>query len=626
MGRFMNTNLTNTKFFALLLGLLVIFSSSIQAQKVNLDSLNRVMNENHLVGLELIRRGNKAEGLSKLYIAVGAFRNIDYELAEKRDSVKKVIAEWLKAKPESPFYNYLMGNIIYLTKRDSAGLADTKAFYNTSISLEPQFISPYTGLARVAELQNDKELAINCYKNVIQIDSTAYSVHLALAALLIKVDRKYEAERLYKRIVTESASPRNKIWASVALSGMAKTLDESNKICYDALLYSQNQQDSIIVYERIFDNYKKESVDSFLTFASSFFDSKAGKIRALRSKTMVAYFNELVKKYPEQAFSFADYVYKENNPYIMQIVGSYLGKTQNDYLGSVRMLEKAFSITNDESVYETILFGKKESNQLKQIAKEFSESTIATEVSFSLIGLKEYVKAESYLIKALPYAKQRGEPAAYFLLAKAKRENNNINDAIKFFVRGLAIKEVQEERKNLEEMIVKNNLQINADQLIKEAKMADQLVNEVRLKNSVTAGDFSLPETSGKLFKLSEQKGKVVLLDFWATWCSPCIVFIPQLLKLRAQYLDNPNVVFQSVNVDETTGIVKEFMLKKNYSFDVLYAVGTTVPKDYNVTAIPAVFLIDKNGKIQFKHIGFDSKENIVESLSREIDELLSTN
>lgn len=616
----MNRLLLFSGIIVLLLGHITL-----QAQKANLDSLNRVVNENHLAGLELIQKGNKAEGLKKFYKAISAFSEIDYELAEKRDSVKNVIAGWLKDKPESPFFNYLMGNIIYLTKRDSAGLTESKEYYNTSILLESQFISPYTGLARIAELQNDKELAINCYMKIIQIDSTAYSVHLALASLLLKVDRKSEAESLYKRIVSQNASPRNKIWAFVALSGMAKTLEESNKLCYDALPIAITQQDSIIVYERIFDNYKKESIDSFLKLAHSFFYTKAGKIRALRSKTMVTYFNELVKKYPEQALSFAPEVYQENNPYIMQIVGSYLSRTHNDFPSSVKMLEKAFSITNSESVYETVLFGKKESNQLTQAAKEFSESTIATELGFSLIGLKEYNKAENYLVKALPYAKQKGDPTAYFLLAKAKKEKNNINDAIRFLVSGLALKEVEDERKNLEDMIAKNNLKLNVEQLIKEAKMADQLVSEVRLKNSETASDFSLPETSGKLFKLSGQKGKVVLLDFWATWCSPCIVFIPQLMKLRAQYLDNPNVVFQSVNVDETPGIVKEFMLKKSYSFNVLYAAGTTVTKDYNVAAIPAVFLIDKEGRIQFKHIGFDSKENIVELLSTEIDELLVT-
>lgn len=617
----MNRLLPILTIIVLLLGHLTL-----QAQKVNLDSLNRVVNENHLAGLELIKKGNKTEGLKKFYAALDAFREIDYELAEERDSVKNVISGWLKDKPESPFYNYLMGNIIYLTKRDSAGLALANEYYNKSISLEPNFMLPFRGLAGIAQLQNDNESAINYYKKAIEIDSTSYSTYLRLASLLMKVGKTEEANMLFEKIIAKDSSSYNKVWAYVNVAKSKNTFDEKNNIYISALNVAKERIDTIIVYQEALDSYRKLSADSYYVFVNRFLESKAGKIRQLRTQELRTYFNKLLKNHPQRFLSFATAFSNENNPPFLMMLGSHFSRKEKDYVNSVKFLEKAYAITDSESVYETILFGKKDYNELKKIANGLKYGQISTELGYSHLALKNYEVAEKYLKDALPYAEEQRTPDAFYLMSKVKKEQNKVDDAIKFLVKGLSIKDNPEERQNLEEMIVNNNLKTNADQLIKEAKMADQLVTEVRIKNSIPAADFSLTSLEGKKFKLSEQKGKVVVLDFWATWCGPCVAELPQLVKLQAKYSNNPSVVFQALDADETPQVVKEFMKKNGYSFNVLTAVATSVAKDYGVTAIPTMFIIDKQGRIQFKHIGFDSKENIVESLSKEIDELLNLN
>lgn len=599
---------------------------TLQAQKANLDSLNRVVNENHLAGLELIKRGNKTEGIKKFYTAVDAFREIDYELAEERDSVKNVISGWLKDKPESPFYSYLMGNIIYLTKRDSAGLALAKEYYNKSISLEPNFIHPYRGLAGIAQLENDSESAINYYKKAIEVDSTSYSTYLRLAPLLKNAGKTEEAIKLFEKIIAKDSSSYNKVWAYVNLANSKKTFDEKNDLYTFALKVAREQIDTVIVYQAALRTYYTLSADSYYVFSNKFLNSTAGKIRQLRTQELRAYFNKLTKNHTERILSFANTYINENNPPFLMMLGSHFSRKEKDYVNSLRFLERAYAITDSESVYETILFGKKDYSQLKKIAEGFKYGQISTELGFSHLALKNYSIAEKYLKDALPYAEEQRTPDAFYLMSKVKKEQKNIDEAIKLLVKGLSIKDKPEERKNLEEMIVNNNLKSNADQLIKEAKMADQLVKEVRTQNAVVAIDFMLSTLDGKKFKLSEQKGKVVVLDFWATWCGPCVAELPHLVKLQEKYSNNPSVVFQGIDTDETPQVIKDFMKKNGYSFNVLTAVGTTVSKDYGVTAIPTMFIIDKQGRIQFKHIGFDSKENIVESLSKEIDELLSVN
>jgi thiol-disulfide isomerase/thioredoxin len=122
----------------------------------------------------------------------------------------------------------------------------------------------------------------------------------------------------------------------------------------------------------------------------------------------------------------------------------------------------------------------------------------------------------------------------------------------------------------------------------------------------VLAPDFTLKTLEGQEITLSELKGKVVLLDFWATWCGPCRESIPHLVQLHKANKDKGfEVIGMSVDKGEAD-VVRNFVK----SMDIPYSIIITpdeVARNYGVAGIPTTIFIDKEGMIQDKIVGFNS-------------------
>jgi peroxiredoxin len=132
------------------------------------------------------------------------------------------------------------------------------------------------------------------------------------------------------------------------------------------------------------------------------------------------------------------------------------------------------------------------------------------------------------------------------------------------------------------------------------------------------APDFTLQDLSGKSVKLSDQKGKVVLVEFWATWCPPCRESIPTLEKLHRQYAAK-GLVILAVSVDEGgLDAVKKFVAEHKMTYPVLQGTDDVTGK-YMVRLIPAMFLVDKQGNIKKQFMGGGNDDE----LDKEIKALL---
>ncbi len=125
---------------------------------------------------------------------------------------------------------------------------------------------------------------------------------------------------------------------------------------------------------------------------------------------------------------------------------------------------------------------------------------------------------------------------------------------------------------------------------------------------SVIAPDFTLPTSDGKKLKLSDYKGKVVILDFWATWCPPCRKGIPDLVELKKKY-GSKGFEIIGISVDqETKPDVVPFIKDYGINYPVVYG-NTNVYQQYGgIRAIPTSFIIDKEGKIVASYEGLISK------------------
>jgi len=140
------------------------------------------------------------------------------------------------------------------------------------------------------------------------------------------------------------------------------------------------------------------------------------------------------------------------------------------------------------------------------------------------------------------------------------------------------------------------------------------------------APNWTLPDLQGKNFQLSDYKGKVVVLDFWGSWCGPCRQELPVFQKIYEQY-KGKNVAFFGVNWEkggsgqDLKQVVRDFMSTNNYSFPVVLDHERSAQMAYDIQGFPTVFLIDRTGMIRYQNVGV--AEGIEHILADQIDSLL---
>lgn len=119
----------------------------------------------------------------------------------------------------------------------------------------------------------------------------------------------------------------------------------------------------------------------------------------------------------------------------------------------------------------------------------------------------------------------------------------------------------------------------------------------INTSKNIAAPNFTLTTTDGKTLSLSDFKGKNVYLNFWATWCPPCKLEMPEIEKLYKETKDS-DLVILTVNLGEDKNTVTNFIKNKNYNFITLLDSNQKVADLYNVVSIPTSYFIDKNGNL----------------------------
>jgi thiol-disulfide isomerase/thioredoxin len=135
------------------------------------------------------------------------------------------------------------------------------------------------------------------------------------------------------------------------------------------------------------------------------------------------------------------------------------------------------------------------------------------------------------------------------------------------------------------------------------------------------APSFKLPDLKGNIISLDQYKGKIVLLDFWATWCNPCRMTMPLMEKLQKEYSES--VVLLAINLQEPEEDVRNFAYQQNIHSQILLDAKGSLGDPYQIGSIPMFVLIDKTGIVRRIEPGFNPTTTI-EEFRAEIEKMRS--
>lgn len=149
-------------------------------------------------------------------------------------------------------------------------------------------------------------------------------------------------------------------------------------------------------------------------------------------------------------------------------------------------------------------------------------------------------------------------------------------------------------------------------------------------KVSKPAPDFSITDVNGKTVSLASLKGKTVVMDFWATWCVPCVGSFPGMQRAVNYYKKDTNVVFMFIHTSERTETAtedaKSLLKNRHYTFDLFMdlkdpaADKNPLLTAFEVNVLPTKFVIDKNGIIKFRNSGYVSEYEAIDEISAMVD------
>ncbi len=598
---------------------LILFSGrGLFAQDSETDSLFKAGIEHHKKGIQLYSIGEKKEALKSFDKAASAFKDHLYELQTKVDSLRLIYSGLLGEYPKSPVLHYAMGLCEYLKKRDSVGLAAAKIWFDKAIAIEPDFVFGYNGLASLAGVKQDNAEIIRLYRKILEIEPERLSTAWALSSMLSRNGKNEEADKIRNMVIRIDSASDYSIRSIMDFAREEKSLDAKKQYFDKALRLVKDKWELQSIISTVLRTYQTEAPELAIDYSEKILRKEIGgtdrynRMRALETMVFV-YMNKMKDK--EKIMEFSELAYKDDNVRVLADLGRYFADTlKNKELG-LKFYNKAYEIASGPTVENVLAFGSGKSSDkfYVQSANRFKYGSMAAAIGKLYYEMKDYSNAEKYLLETIPIYEPEGVNYTHEYLGYTLMDSGRKEEAVKWLVKALAIKYNPECEKKLNELV--------SD--LKSAKTGEELVREERMKTAKPAPAFELPDMNGNMISLASLKGKVVMVDFWATWCGPCVSEIPHLIKLYEKYKDNRDVVFYGIDVNENKTVIDKYMKEKGFSFNVLLGEGTKVQENYQVTGIPTKFLIDREGRIQFKHVGYSAKSDVVAELSKEIDELL---
>jgi len=242
-------------------------------------------------------------------------------------------------------------------------------------------------------------------------------------------------------------------------------------------------------------------------------------------------------------------------------------------------------------------------------------------------------KAKADLTKSLGASLTAG---AALVMGELAEKRKALDEAIEFYTKGFVIALVTNEEIDLKAIRQKlsqlqtaktgsetglgDRLLRTYDAYIKErderlAKLEQPNINE----GTTNALDFKLTKLDGSKLDLVTLSGKIIVMNFWATWCGPCLTELPLFEKTMARYKDDKEVVFLAITTDEDRELVAPFLKQHKFNLPVVYA--DYLNDFFKVNSIPTTIILDRKGEVAFRQAGYNPRTDFTAELSARIEE-----
>jgi thiol-disulfide isomerase/thioredoxin len=536
----------------------------------------------------------------------------------KIKTTKEVFGVILKFKTDDALdNNHKNGYVIYLTDSDGNKLAGSAAGYAAAVNRWGAYY---------LDLDRDREKALKFFndefKNNPQVKAKFLQPYLE-SVYAVKLD---EREKIITAELEEIEMKNNLMEKNIELlaSWYSKLKNEEKAEHYEKII-EENFPKSDYMQEKLYLEYRAEKnvnkkIELLKQFEKDFPESKYIKTMY----DLIANSYRDTKDY-DKAYEFLKKYKNKVSPYRFYIIIKRMLEENSDP-GIALKIAKLGEERNRMEV----------SNPSVQKPEYLSESEWKTEREYEF-GLNQYVYGK------ILYKTEQKQEALPILAEAVKLTNRKEGDINELYSKALV--ETGEFETALDEIasfVKSGNSTVRMKDYLQEAYVNSKGTTEgfdafaaefenvakekliTKLKDEIIlepAPAFSLLDLDGNTVALSDYKGKTVIVDFWATWCGPCLASFPGMKKAVEKYQDSENVKFLFINswerVDNKKSNAEKFIAKNDYPFHVLLDEKNEVIEKFRVSGIPTKFIIDGNGNIRFKSVGFQGTDDqLVEELS----------
>ena len=242
-------------------------------------------------------------------------------------------------------------------------------------------------------------------------------------------------------------------------------------------------------------------------------------------------------------------------------------------------------------------------------------------------------KAKADVLKSFDSAQMAG---AALVLGELAEKRKAVDEAIGYYAQGFAIALATNEeidlkflRQKLSQLYAsKHGSEIGlGDRLLKAydafVKEREERLAKLELPNinegANSALSFKLTKLDGSKLDLAALRGKVIVFNFWATWCGPCLTEMPMFEKTIARFKDDKDVVFLAITTDEDRDLAAPFLKQHKFNLPVAYA--DYLNDFFSVSSIPTTIILDRKGEVAFRQSGYNPRADFVAELSGRIEE-----